>query len=120
MRMRGISERVRAQCQIIAEHARAVTGAPRAILLLYDETTRRLVTVATPGSELPLQQVAVDLIRRNYPGLDPLDLSYRPTINPIVSAAFIGQRTQVSTMEEAFENILPAPVSAIARGLLRV
>src|ERR1051326_7666751 len=118
--MRGISERVRARCQIIAEHARAVTRAPRAILLLYDETIRRLVTVATPGSELPLQQIAVDLVRRNYPGLDPLDLSYRPTINPIVAAAFVGQRTQVNTMEEAFENIFPAQVVVIARGLVGI
>ena len=56
--MRGISERVRSQCRLIAESARVVTGAPRAILLLYDETTRRLVTVATPGSEIPLQVIA--------------------------------------------------------------
>ncbi len=118
--MRGISERVRGQCRLIAEHARAVTGAPRAILLLYDETVRRLVTVATPGSEIALLQIALDLVRRNYPGLDPLDLSYRPTINPSVTAAFVGQRTQVNTMEEAFENIMPPPVSAIARGLVGV
>src|SRR5581483_5059244 len=116
----GISDHLRRQCHLIAEHARAVTGAPRAILLLYDETIRRLVTVATPGSELPLQQVALNLVRRNYPGLDPLDLSYRPTINPVVSAAFIGQKTQVNTMEEAFDNIMPVPVSVIARGLVGI
>src|SRR5581483_8951719 len=108
----GISDHLRRQCHLIAEHARAVTGAPRAILLLYDETIRRLVTVATPGSEIALQQIAVDLVRRNYPGLDPLALSYRPTINDAVAAAFVGQRTQVNTMEEAFANIMPAPVSA--------
>ena len=51
--------------------------------------------MATPGSEIPLQVIAVDLIRRNYPGLDPLALSYRPTINPHVQKAFVGQRTQV-------------------------
>ncbi|HZT09330.1 MAG TPA: GAF domain-containing protein [Chloroflexota bacterium] len=116
----GISDHLRRQCHLIAEHARAVTGAPRAILLLYDETIRRLVTVATPGSEIALQQIAVDLVRRNYPGLDPLALSYRPTINDAVAAAFVGQRTQVNTMEEAFANIMPAPVSAIARGLVGI
>jgi GAF domain-containing protein len=118
--MRGISDRVRIQCRLIAESARAVTGAPRAILLLYDETTRQLVTVATPGSEIPLQQIAVNLVRRNYPGLDPLDLSYGPTVNPVVAAAFVGQRTQVNTFEEAFEDIFPTPVSAIVRGLIGI
>ena len=68
---RGIPERVRSQCRLIAEQARAVTGAPRTILLLYDEATQQLVTVATPGSDIPLQHVALELIRRNYPGLDP-------------------------------------------------
>jgi GAF domain-containing protein len=118
--MRVISERVRSQCQIIAEHARVVTGSQRAILLLYDEAIRRLVTVATTGADLPLQQVALELIRRNYPGFDPLNLSYRPTINPTVAAAFAGQRTQVNTMSEAFENIYPPPVMAVAHGLVGI
>lgn len=117
---RGISDRVRAQCHLIAEQARAVTGAPRAILLLYDETAQQLVTVATPGSDVALQQVALQLIRRNYPGLDPLGLEYRPTVNPCVAAAFVGQRTQVNRMAEAFENILPPPVAAIAHGLVGI
>lgn len=116
----GIPERVRAQCRTIAEHARAVTGAPRAILLLYDETIRRLVTVATTGADFPLQQVAINIIRRNYPGLDPLDLSYRPTVNRAVTAAFVGQRTQVNPMAEAFENIFPPGISAIAQGLVGI
>lgn len=118
--MPGIADRVRAQCGLIAEHARAVTGAPRAILLLYDEQTRRLVTVASPGSDVPLQQVALALIRRNYPGLDPLDLSYRPSINRAVAVAFIGQRTQVNTMAEAFEHIFPPPIAALVHGLVGV
>ena len=118
--MPGIPDRVRAQCGLIAEHARVVTGAPRAILLLYNEQLGRLVTVATPGSDMPLQQVAIDLIRRNYPGLDPLDLSYRPSINRAVAAAFIGQRTQVNTMAEAFEGIFPPPVVVLAHGLVGV
>jgi GAF domain-containing protein len=116
----GIPDQVRAQCRMIAEHARAVAGSPRAILLLYDDTIRRLVTVATPGADFPLQQVAINLIRRNYPGLDPLDLSYRPTVNPAVSDAFVGQRTQVNTMAEAFENIFPPGISAIAQGLVGI
>src|ERR1051325_11240316 len=99
--MQGISERVRGQCQLIAEHARLVTGAPRSILLLYDAMRRRLVTVATTGADLPLQQIALDLIRRNHPGIDPLTLSYRPNVNPVVAAAFLGQRTQITTMEDA-------------------
>jgi GAF domain-containing protein len=118
--MRGFPDRVRAQCGLIAEHARAVTGAPRAILLLYNEQRRRLVTVAAPGSDIPLQQVAIHLIRRNYPGLDPLDLAYPPTINRAVAAAFVGQRTQVNTMAEAFENIFPPPIAVLAHGLVGV
>jgi GAF domain-containing protein len=116
----GIPDQVRSQCRIIAEHARVVTGSPRAILLLYDETIRRLVTVATTGADFPLQQVAINLIRRNYPGLDPLDLSYRPTVNPAVAAAFVGQRTQVNLMAEAFENIFPPGISVIAQGLVGI
>jgi GAF domain-containing protein len=118
--MQGISDRVRAQCRLIAEHARLVSGSPRAILLLYDETRRRLVTTATTGAEVPLQQIALDLIRRNHPGLDPLDLSYRPTANPAVAAAFVGQQTQVNSMAEAFENILPASAVALAHGMVGI
>ncbi len=118
--MRGISDQVRAQCRMIAEHARVVTGAPRAILLLYDETIRRLVTVATTGADFPLQQVAINLIRRNYPGIDPLEMSYRPTVNPAVAGAFVGQRTQVNSMAEAFEGIYPPGISVIAQGLVGI
>lgn len=105
---------------MIAEHARVVTGAPRAILLLYDETIRRLVTVATTGADFPLQQVAINLIRRNYPGIDPLEMSYRPTVNPAVAGAFVGQRTQVNSMAEAFEGIYPPGISVIAQGLVGI
>ncbi|MBM2809986.1 MAG: hypothetical protein HW416_745 [Chloroflexi bacterium] len=118
--MREISDRVRSQCRLIAEQARVVTGAPRANFLLYDEATGRLFTVATTSAETPLEQVALNLIRRNYPDLNPLQLSYSPNVNRVVAAAFIGQRTQVSTMAEAFENIYPAPVSAVTHGLVGV
>jgi GAF domain-containing protein len=116
----GISDRVRAQCRLIAEHARLVTGAARANLVLYDEPSGQLVTVATTASEIPLQRVALDLIRRNYPGLDLFQLSYPPSVNAAVASAFIGQRTQVNEMAEAFENIYPPAVAAIARGLVGV
>lgn len=116
----GISDRVRAQCRLIAEHARLVTGAARANLVLYDEPSGQLVTVATTASEIPLQQVALDLIRRNYPGLDMFQLSYPPSVNKAVASALIGQRTQVNEMAEAFENIYPPAVTAIARGLVGV
>lgn len=116
----GISDRVRAQCRLIAEHARLVTGAARANLVLYDEPSGLLVTVATTASEIPLQHVALDLIRRNYPGLELFQLSYPPTVNKAVASAFIGQRTQVNQMAEAFENIYPTAVAAIARGLVGI
>jgi GAF domain-containing protein len=116
----GIPDQVRSQCRTIAEQARVVAGSPRAILLLYDDTIRRLVTVATTGADFPLQQVAISLIRRNYPGIDPLDLSYRPTVNPAVAAAFVGQRTQVNTMAEAYENIYPPGIAALAQGLVGI
>jgi GAF domain-containing protein len=116
----GNSDRVAAQCRLIAEHARLVTGAARANLVLYDEPSGQLVTVATTASEIPLQQVAVDLIRRNYPGLDMFQLSYPPSVNKAVASAFIGQRTQVNEMAEAFENIYPPAVAAIARGVVGV
>jgi len=120
IRGNGISDRVRAQCRLIAEHARLVTGAARANLVLYDEPSGQLVTVATTASEIPLQQVALDLIRRNYPGLDMFQLSYSPNVNKAVASAFIGQRTQVNEMAEAFENIYPPAVAAIARGLVGI
>ena len=118
--MHGISDRVRRQCQLIAQHARLVTGSPRANLLLYDETRRTLVTVATTGADVPLQQIALDLIRRNHDGLDPLDLSYPPDANASVSAAFVGQRTQVNTMAEAFAGILPPSAVVLAHGLVGI
>lgn len=118
--MPTISDRVRSQCRLIAEHARLVTGAPAAILLLYDEGIRRLVTVASTGAEDPLRDVAIELIRRNFPGLDPLDLTYRPSVNAAVAAAFVGQRTQVNSMDEAYENIFPPPVMAVAHGLVGI
>jgi len=116
----GISERVRSQCRLTAEHARLVTGSPRATLLLYDEVEGNLVTAATTGADLPLQDVAIDLIRRNYPGLDPLALAHSPQVNPLVAAAFLGKRTQVSSIAEAFENIFPASVTALVHGLVGV
>lgn len=116
----GISERVQAQCRLTAEHARLVTGAARANLVLYDEPTGQLVTVATTASDIPLQQVALDLIRRNYPGLDLFQLSYPPNVNKAIASAFIGHRTQVNEMADAFENIYPPAVAAIARGLVGV
>lgn len=118
--MGGISDQVQGQCRMIAEHARVVTGAPRAILLLYDETIRRLVTVATTGADFPLQQIAINLIRRNYPGIDPLEMSYRPTVNPAVAGAFVGQRTQINSMAEAFEGIYPPGISVIAQGMVGI
>jgi GAF domain-containing protein len=116
----GISDRVAAQCRLIAEHARLVTGAARANLVLYDEPSGQLVTVATTASEIPLQDVAIDLIRRNYPDLEMFQLSYPPNVNKAVASAFIGQRTQVNEMADAFENIYPPAVAAIARGLVGV
>jgi GAF domain-containing protein len=116
----GISDRVQAQCRLTAEHARLVTGAARTNLVLYDEPSGELVTVATTASDIPLQQVAIDLIKRNYPNLDMFQLSYRPNVNKAVASAFVGQRTQVSAMAEAFENIYPPAVAAIARGLVGI
>lgn len=116
----GISDRVRGQCRLTAEHARLVTGAARANLVLYDEPTGQLVTVATTASDIQLQQVAIDLIRRNYPNLEMFQLSYPPNVNKAVASAFIGQRTQVNEMAEAFENIYPPAVAAIARGLVGI
>ena len=114
----GISERVRAQCRLTAEHARLVTGAARANLVLYDEPSGELVTVATTASDIPLQQVALDLIKRNYPNLEMFQLSYPPSVNKAIASAFIGQRTQVNDMAEAFDNIYPPAVAAITRGLV--
>ena len=94
----GISDRVQAQCRLTAEHARLVTGAARANLVLYDEPSGQLVTVATTASDIPLQQVAIDLIKRNYPNLDMFQLSYPPNVNKAVASAFVGQRTQVNEM----------------------
>jgi GAF domain-containing protein len=116
----GISDRVRAQCQLTAEHARLVTGAARANLVLYDEHSGELVTVATTASDIPLQGVALDLIKRNYPDLDIFQLSYPPSVNKTVAGAFIGQRTQVTDLVGAFENIYPPAVGAITRGLVGV
>jgi GAF domain-containing protein len=60
------------------------------------------------------------LIKRNYPNLDMFQLSYPPNVNKAVASAFVGQRTQVNEMAEAFENIYPAAVAAIARGLVGI
>jgi GAF domain-containing protein len=111
------SERVRMQCRAIADNARLVTGAARTILVLYEESTNRLFGAAMTSANVPLQEVAFDLIRRNYPDRNPFEFSYPPNVNPAVAAAFIGQRTQVNTLAEAFENILPESVMAIAHGL---
>jgi len=97
-----------------------VTGAARANLVLYDEPSGELVTVATTASDIQLQQVAIDLIKRNYPDLEIFQLSYPPSVNKAVASAFIGQRTQVNELVEAFENIYPPAVGAITRGLVGV
>jgi len=111
------ADRVRQQCRTIAESARLVTGSARTILVLYEESTNRLFGAAMTSADVPLQRVAFDLIRRNYPDKNPFELSYPPNVNPAVAAAFIGQRTQVNSLADAFENILPESVMAIAHGL---
>jgi GAF domain-containing protein len=88
-------------------------------LLLYDEAGGQLVTVATTGSNVPLQQIALDLIRRNM-DIDPLSLSYPPHINRSVTDAFVGHRTQVDSMADAFENIFPPSVAPLAHGLVGI
>jgi GAF domain-containing protein len=111
------SDRVRVQCDTIVEHARLVTGAARTILVLYDEATGSLVGAATSSADVPLQQVAFDLIRRNYPAGNPFEASYRPNVNPVVAAAFVGQHTQVSSLEDAFAEILPPSVMTVSHAL---
>jgi GAF domain-containing protein len=47
-------------------------------------------------------------------------MSYRPTVNQSVAGAFVGQRTQVNTMADAFENIFPPGISVLAQGLVGI